>query len=333
LSAQIEVSFVKRLPDCKGVWEDIGVQHILRATAMTDFPDAFVFEAVKERYSEPEWRYIQTVLSPISGQATLPLTPELIEAAAFEILTYMRFEPAQEVALRQNVILVRAATKVQAQTPRNLGTRGVTRRGQKADSIDLLQHETPYSYFFAATDITVTHPRFDGSRSTPVQRVVFAMADAVTVLPYDPVRKRVLLIEQFRPGPYMRGDQDPWMLEPIAGRIDVGETAQTAARREASEEAKLSLTDLHVIAQYYPSPGGITEFLTSYVGIADLPDDIVGVAGLDSEQEDIASTLVSLDDFLALADEGALDTGPLLVSALWLARHHKRLDAGAPPSA
>ena len=30
--------------------------------------------------------------------------------------------------------------------------------------------------------------------------------DAVTVLPYDPVRDRVLLVEQFRAGPYGRGD-------------------------------------------------------------------------------------------------------------------------------
>ncbi len=53
-----------------------------------------------------------------------------------------------------------------------------------------------------------------------------ASADAVTVLPYDPVRDRVLLIEQYRFGVHMRGDPRPWVLEPVAGRIDAGRDAR-----------------------------------------------------------------------------------------------------------
>ena len=43
---------------------------------------------------------------------------------------------------------------------------------------------------------------------------------------HDPVRDRVLVVEQFRMGPYARGDRHPWQLEPIAGRIDGGESAE-----------------------------------------------------------------------------------------------------------
>lgn len=284
-----------------------------------------MFDTLKDQFSNDELTYLKDALTA-DGSSEIALSPELIKAAATEVLTYKAFEAASDVALRRDVILVRAASRIRAQEPRQLGSgTKLKRQGEAADKIELLSHRTPYSYFFAATDVTLKHPRFDGATSGPVQRVVFSMADAVTVLPYDPVRKRVLLIEQFRPGPFVRGDRAPWVIEPIAGRIDVGEVPEETARREAIEEANIALKDLHLVSEYYPSPGAITEFLTSYIGIADLPDDVVGVAGLDSEQEDIASTLLPLDDLLELADQGALDTGPLLVSALWLARHHGRL--------
>lgn len=62
----------------------------------------------------------------------------------------------------------------------------------------------------------------------------------------------------------------------------------------------------------------------SYVGEADLPDGSEGVSGLDVEQEDIRSHLLSFDRLMELCDAGALDTSPLYLSALWLARHRER---------
>ena len=68
----------------------------------------------------------------------------------------------------------------------------------------------------------------------PVTRAAFVSGDAVTVLPYDPLRDRVLVVEQFRAGPQARGDAQAWQMEAIAGRIDPGETPEAsgaAARR------------------------------------------------------------------------------------------------------
>lgn len=183
--------------------------------------------------------------------------------------------------------------------------------------------------YFALEDNLYTQPRFDGGRMEDVPRMVFLMADAVTVLPYDPVRDRVLVVEQLRFGPLTRGDRNPWVLEPVAGRLDAGETPEATARREAEEEAGLTLGALHKICEHYVSPGAVTETLISFVAEADLPDGSDGVSGLESEQEDIRSHLLSFDRLMELCDQGALDTGPLYLSALWLARHRDRLRAGA----
>jgi ADP-ribose pyrophosphatase len=131
----------------------------------------------------------------------------------------------------------------------------------------------------------LSHRRFDGGMSPLITREIFISGDAVTVLPYDPVRDRVLLIEQFRTGALGRGDPLPWQLEAIAGRIDPGEAPEDAARREAVEEAGLMLGRLEPVAEYYPSPGAMTEYIYSYVALCDLPD---GVAGVEADPGGVA---------------------------------------------
>jgi len=193
--------------------------------------------------------------------------------------------------------------------------------------VQIISQSVPYRDFFAVSETHLTHRRFDGTNSAVIKRAAFLSGDAVTVLPYDPVRKRVLLIEQFRAGPLARGDAQPWSLEAIAGRIDAGETPEAAARREAMEEAGLSLGPLRQIASYYPSPGAMNEYLYSFVAICDLPDGTAGIHGLASEAEDIRGHLVSLDHLMDLVRSGEVNNAPLILTALWLAMSAQELQA------
>jgi nudix-type nucleoside diphosphatase (YffH/AdpP family) len=155
------------------------------------------------------------------------------------------------------------------------------------------------------------------------------MGDAVTVLPWDPVRDRVLVVEQFRAGCWMRGDANPWSIEPVAGRIDGGETPEEAARRETREEAGLALHELLPVGTYYPSPAAVTEYLYSYVALADLPDGAAGVGGAEEEAEDIRGHVIAFETLMELIDSGEVANGPLILTALWLSRHRERLRRGA----
>jgi hypothetical protein len=91
------------------------------------------------------------------------------------------------------------------------------------------------------------------------------------------------------------------------------------------EEANLSFQELHPIAKCYASPGCNTEYFNIFLGITDLPDDITGVNGLDSEAEDIKSYLYSFDALMEMTESFQAANAPLVLSALWLARHRKRL--------
>jgi ADP-ribose pyrophosphatase len=199
------------------------------------------------------------------------------------------------------------------------------RRRAQAQDIQVIARRQPYAGFFSVEEYDLRFRRFDGAMSPVVRRAVFISGDAVTVLPYDPVRDRVLLIEQFRAAVHARGDDQPWLLEVIAGRVDPGETPQEAARREAAEEAGLALGDLLEVAGYYPSPGAKAEYLYSYVALADLPDGTAGTFGLASEAEDIRGHLIGFDQLMALVRSGEAANAPLILTALWLERERGRL--------
>lgn len=162
--------------------------------------------------------------------------------------------------------------------------------------------------------------------SPQVERAVFASGDAVTVLPFDPTRRAVLLIEQFRPGAHARSDPAPWFLEAVAGRIDPGESLDLAARREAREEAGLALGRMERVAGYYTSPGFSAEYITAFVAEADL-GRAGGTHGLAAESEDIRALVLPLDAALGLVEAGVARNAPLLVPLLWLGLHHARLTA------
>lgn len=201
---------------------------------------------------------------------------------------------------------------------------GAIRTPRTPEDVEVLEHRRAYTGYVAVDQFTLRHRRFDGGWSPALARTAVAYGDAVTVLPYDPGRDRVLLIEQFRPAPSARGDRNPWCIEVVAGRVDRAEPAAETARREAREEAGLGLGRLAEIGAYYPTPGLDCESITGFVGEAELGGD-GGLHGLAHENEDIRTLVTGFDDALAAVAEGAVNTGPALVSLLWLAANRARL--------
>ena len=178
-----------------------------------------------------------------------------------------------------------------------------------------------YRGFFSVEEHSLSYRKFNEKQSAVVTRSALISSDAVIVLPYDPINDRVLLIEQFRMGPYVKGDEAPWVLEPIAGLIDAGETPESAGIREAREEAHLEIKKFELVARSYPSPGISTEFFHQYVGIVELPDSSNLIAGLLSESEDIRSHIFSYQAFSDLISEGKIKVGPAILIGLWLSKN------------
>ena len=277
--------------------------------------------------AEARLRYLADAL----GGADAPdwdgggLAPELIAEAASEIMAALdRGVPAPDMARRRQMVLSRAAARLDAaRTPAPATLRSDTPRATVAERECALTHDG----FFLTRRYHLRHPRFDGTQSPELAREVFVATDAALVLPYDPRRDRVLLVEQFRMGPYGRGDPLPWVLEPVAGRVDAGESPEDTARRETREEAGLALRALEKISRHYCTPGYSTEMFHLFLGLCDLPEARQGRGGLATENEDIRTHVIAFDRAMELVTSGEANNGPLILCLLWLAGERARLRA------
>ena len=276
------------------------------AEALVYFPDEGLWEAAEpwslEHWRAEHWPYVQF--------------------AAREIMELLGQVEAAEVARRFATINQRAHARALARSaPQPAQRRSALRR----EDVTLREAAASHFGFFRTNTLRLSHPLFGGAQSAEIEREVFLTGDAALVLPYDPRRDRVLLIEQFRMGPYGRGDLYPWTLEPIAGRIDPGEDPAAAARRECLEEARIGLDELLPVANYYPSPGEVSSFFHTFVALADLPEDGQGHGGLESEHEDIRTHVMRFSEAEDLVRSGEINVGPLLHLLLWLKAERQEL--------
>lgn len=269
---------------------------------------------------EPVMHDGQSILGVSRIDATEPVEGAQDPALAAAIARQIRDAPADaDAALlswRLPMMGIWASSRLRAAASPPTGQGIVPLRGP--EGVTVLERSQPFLGYFAAERQRLTHRLHGGGDSPPLVREAFLMGDAAVLLPWDPRRDRVLVIEQFRMAPAMRGDPQPWLLEPIAGRIDAGEDPETAILREAREEAALSVARLFPAFSYYPSPGAVGEYLYQFVGIADLPDEAAGIHGLDAEAEDIRGHVLPRSTLSALVEGGQISNGPLTMLSMWL---------------
>ena len=179
----------------------------------------------------------------------------------------------------------------------------------------VLNRKQLYSGFFRLTGIELRHDLFDGGESPVLTRELLDRHQAAAVLPYDPNRDEVVLIEQFRIG---AGDDPsgPWLIEIIAGLKEPGETAEALIQREALEEAGCTVTNLMPIHRYYSSPGSCNELIEIYFGRTETAG-LGGIHGIDEEGEDIRVHVVSSDTAFEWLDQGRIDSAMPIIALQW----------------
>ncbi|WP_026376363.1 ADP-ribose diphosphatase [Aestuariibacter salexigens] len=188
---------------------------------------------------------------------------------------------------------------------------------------EVLHTETLFQGFFKMVKYQVRHRLYAGGWSDTVVREIFERGHAVAVLPYDPVLREFVLIEQFRVGA-MATSETPWLLEVVAGIIDPGESPEQVCMREAQEEAGLELLSLHHALSYLSSPGGTTERLHIYIARVDA-SNAGGIHGLEYENEDILVHRIKENDARQLLESGKIDNAASVIALQWFFLHRQNL--------
>ena len=189
--------------------------------------------------------------------------------------------------------------------------------------VEVAECRTVFQGYFRVDKYFLRHKLFGGGMSTEITREIFERGHAAAVLPYDPVRDELLLIEQFRPGALAAG-WHPWVVEPVAGIIDPGEELIDVVHREAKEEAACEIRDLIPMFHYLVSPGGTSETCALFCGRTDC-SGAGGIHGLDGENEDIRVIVLSFSAAMERLNSGQPNNALLIIALQWLALNRDRL--------
>lgn len=166
-----------------------------------------------------------------------------------------------------------------------------------------------------------TIERADGSRGT---RDVVGHPGAIAVLALDD-DGRLLLVRQWRI-PAGRA-----MLEIPAGTLDVHdgrtEDPDVAARRELEEETGSRASSWRRLSTFWTAPGFASELMHLY-----LARGLESVHGDDrlapDEDERLELSRATIDEALALVDDGSISDAKTILGVLWLERLRRAGDLG-----
>ncbi len=179
----------------------------------------------------------------------------------------------------------------------------------------IINNRNIYSGFFKMNEVTLKYKKFDGSWSDDVKRELFTGAQVSAVLPYDPIKQEIILIQQFRPGTISKNVGN-YLEEIVAGIIDPGEDPQTAAKRECLEETGCEVKKLIPIQNYFPAPGSSESFYHLY--LAEI-ETFKGkrIMGLKTENEDILVKSYKINEVKNKLINGKILNGLALIALQW----------------
>ena len=170
-----------------------------------------------------------------------------------------------------------------------------------------------YNGFFRLHELNFIHKKHNGNWSHEVKREVFSGSQVSTVIPYDPIKKRIILLKQFRVGA-IKKNHNPMMIEIVAGLIDDGETALEAAKRECKEETGCEVKKIKKIYSYYPSPGSSESYF--HLFLAEI-DSFEGEKILGEENEDILVKSYSIEEVKLMLHKKEIINGVTILALQW----------------
>jgi ADP-ribose pyrophosphatase len=155
------------------------------------------------------------------------------------------------------------------------------------------------------------------------ERELLRSGPVVGILPVDLQRHEIVLVRQFRLGGHLATGLGE-MVEIPAGRVDAGETAENAARRECLEEIGVRPARLVALFGFAPAPALTDEFMHLFLAQIDAVS-VPPRAGLAHEAEEIATIRYPIGEVAGMLSANCLHSAPTLVALQWLTANQATL--------
>jgi ADP-ribose pyrophosphatase len=184
---------------------------------------------------------------------------------------------------------------------------------------EIISEDVKYEGHFKVLIQNLRFRMFAGGWSQVIKRERVIIEAAVAVLLYHPAEDAVLLVEQFRPGAIKHENNidSPWLLEPVAGIIEIGDTIEETAKREVEEESGCVVLDLIPICKYLVSPGISNEIVHVMCGRIN-NYDLSYTYGLISESEEIKIHILPVAKAFDLLENNKIIAASSIIALQWL---------------
>ena len=150
-------------------------------------------------------------------------------------------------------------------------------------NINVIKDKILSENWFVLRNMTYELTRSDGS-VVRHKREVYDRGNGATILLYNPEKKTVVLIRQFRVATWVNGNEDGQLIETCAGLLDNDEP-EACIRKEAIEETGYEVGDAHKLAEFArlrrTDRRSVTGFTHSLIQLFDRHDPVINtVRGL-----------------------------------------------------
>lgn len=145
--------------------------------------------------------------------------------------------------------------------------------------------------------------RSDGGWQQQV-RESYNRGNGAAILLYDPDRRTIILIKQFR-YPAFENGYDDLLIEVPAGLLDDAHP-ETRIKAEVEEETGYVVKDVEKVFEAFMSPGSVTEILYFFTGRYVPADKTLAGGGHPEEGEDIDVFEVGFDEAMAMIADGRI---------------------------
>ena len=179
----------------------------------------------------------------------------------------------------------------------------------------IFKKKTLHDGFYKYNEISFKYKKYNGEWTDLLTHEIFGGAHVASVLPYDPIKEKIILINQFRPGVLKQG-YNPLLLEVVAGIINKNESPEKAALRECKEETGCEAKNLKKICSYFPSPGSSESYYNLFLAEVE-SFDTKRIIGQQDENEDILAQSYDVIEVKKLLEEGKISNSLTIIALQW----------------
>ena len=187
-----------------------------------------------------------------------------------------------------------------------------------SQKITLIKDKVLSDNYFILRNITYDLTRSNGEVIRH-KREVYDRGNGATILLYNPEKKTVVLIRQFRVATWVNGNESGQLIETCAGLLDNDEP-EACIRKEAIEETGFEVGEVRKLFELYMSPGGVTEIINFF--IAQYRDSQRTNAGSGVEDEDIEVLELPFTQALEMIKTGEIRDGKTVLLLNYLQSSH-----------